>query len=106
MIIYLIGALVSAVVWFLLIKFRQGGYCIRMPDKKMGYLLEPMDDKEYVDYSSVMVVWFIMAFAWPVAWSFLLLAYLSALLIFVIDRVWHKTAGNEKFTNKVFGVKK
>lgn len=105
MIIYLIGALVSAVVWFLLIKFRQGGFYIRMPEKRMGYFLDPLD-KGYVNYSSVMVGWLIMTFAWPVGWFVLVMVYLVAVLMFIIKWLFCSTVGNDNFLHKVFGVKK
>ena len=105
MTVYLIGVWVSAVVWFLLIKFRQGGYYIRMPNKQMGNLMDPLDRSD-VDYSQVMIGWFIVIFAWPVAWSLLIGIYVFAWIGELFCRLWINTVGNEKFTNKVFGVKK
>ncbi|ATS93590.1 hypothetical protein P1A145kb_p190 [Pectobacterium phage DU_PP_I] len=61
--IYLLGVCISAAAWFILIKFRQEGFYIPMPRKFDGNLLDPLNHKN-VDWSLLMLGWFLMAVLW------------------------------------------
>lgn len=102
---YFIGAVCTAVVWFLLVKVRQGGFYIKMPGEGMGYFLEPLDH-DHVDYKSVMAWWVLFTIAWPLAWSLFIFVYVFGIFAATIIAIWSKTFGNEGFVNKIFGVKK
>lgn len=103
--IYLLGVCISAAVWFGTIKARQRGFGIRMPDSFDGWFLAPMNNKN-VDYTMVMLGWFLMSTLWPAGWALLILAYICAWFIEVISLTWGLTLGNEGLAHKIFGVKK
>lgn len=102
---YLIGAVCTAVVWFILVKLRQNGFYIKMPGGGRGYFLEPLDHSR-VDYKYVMAGWLFFTIAWPLAWFLFIFSYVFGLFAATITVVWSKTLGNEAFINKIFGVKK
>lgn len=102
---YLLGVFISAALWFILIKVRQEGFYIPMPRKADGNLLDPLDKPERIDWTLLMLGWFVMTVAWPFCWALLILFYLSALLVTIVGWVWTKTIGSESFARKVFGVR-
>lgn len=102
--IYLLGVCISAAAWFILIKFRQEGFYIPMPRKFDGNLLDPLNHKN-VDWSLLMLGWFLMAVLWPLGWSLLVLFYILAWFIEIVCWIWNHTVGNEDLARKIFGGK-
>lgn len=102
--IYLYGVFISAIVWFVLIKLRQGGFKIRMPRPRDGNILDPLNHGN-VDYGSLMTGWFLMALLWPLGWFFLVGLFLIAWACEIIGLIWQFTIGNEKLARKIFGGK-
>lgn len=102
--IYLLGVCISAALWFLGIKLRQCGWYISMPRKFDGNLLDPLNHKN-VDWSLLMLGWFLMAVLWPLGWSLLIFFYVVAWIIEVICWIWNHTIGNEDLARKIFGGK-
>lgn len=103
--IYLLGVCISAIVWFLGIKIRQSGYYLPMPRKYDGNLLDPLDKPELIDWTLLMLGWFIISVAWPFCWTVMILFYVVAWVVTICGWVWEKTLGNEKFAHKIFGIK-
>lgn len=103
--IYVVGVFISAGVWFLLIKFRQGGFYIPLPPKFEGNLLDPLNHKN-VDWSLLMLGWFLMAVLWPVGWGLLVMFYITAWFIEILSKIWNRTIGNEELARKIFKDKK
>lgn len=101
---YLLGVCISAVAWFILIKVRQAGFYIPMPEKFGGNLLDPLDHK-YVDWGLLMLGWCLISVLWPLGWTFLIGIYALAWLITVIVWLWERTIGNEDLARKIFGGK-
>lgn len=102
--IYLLGVFISAVVWFALIKVRQKGFYIPLPalEGNEGNLIDPLD-YDGVDYRGLMIGWLIVAIAWPLAWSFLILFFITAWLVGLVVFLWQKTLGNEAVAKKILG---
>lgn len=103
--VYLCGVFISAALWFILVKVRQGGFYIPMPRKFDGNLLDPLNHND-VDYQSVMLGWFLISVLWPLGWSLLILFYIIAWIIEIVAISWSATVGNEKLANRIFKGKK
>lgn len=105
MMYYLLGVVISGMLWFGLIKLRQKGFYVKMP-KSFGkdcFFLDPLNDKS-VDYSLVMLGLLLISLAWPIAWLFLLALYIIAYIIEFVMWSWKNSIGNDKFIKKLFGV--
>lgn len=103
MIYYFVGVVVSAILWFLLIKLRQRGFYIPMPGAD-GNLLDPMNRPD-VDYKIVMVGWVVFSVIWPLSWAFFVLCFALSCIIALLQLTWEKTLGNEKVIKKIFSIK-
>lgn len=101
--IYLLSVCISAVVWFILIKFRQKGFRVPLPGKA-GNLLDPLNHGN-VDWSLLMQGWFLMSVIWPIGWGLLVMFYITAWVVTLIGMAWENTIGNEKLARKIFGGK-
>lgn len=107
MLLYLVGVLISGLLWFGLIKVRQKGFYIKMPKSfgKDSFFLDPLNHKN-VDYSLVMIGLLLISFLWPLAWFFLLALYTIAYIIELVQWLWKNSVGNDEFIKKFFGVDK
>lgn len=103
--IYLLGVCISAAVWFGVIKWRQTGRGIMMPDSFDGWYLSPLNNEKTVDWSMLMLGWFLIAVFWPAAWFILVTGYTIAWAIEIIRWVWNHTIGDEGLARKIFGIK-
>lgn len=103
MIYYFIGVVVSAILWFILIKFRQRGFYIPMPGAGCN-LLDPMN-RPGVDYQLVTIGWAVFSVLWPFSWAFFVLCFALSCFIALLQFVWEKTLGNEKVIKKIFSIK-
>lgn len=103
--IYLLGVCISAAVWFGIIKWRQTGRGIKMPDAFDGWYLCPLDKGKTVDWSMLMLGWVLIAVVWPIAWFILIGCYAIAWAIEIIRWVWNHTIGDEELARKIFGGK-
>lgn len=108
MTIYLVGAIVSCIVWFLLTKARMRGFYIPGPDvlDTAGPILPPLVVNDRFDLRGMMVVWLLFTFAWPLCWAWLILITTLLWLTYAIVSLWTATLGNEKLLRKIFGVQK
>ncbi len=98
---YLLGVCISAAVWFILTKCRQKGFRVPLPGKA-GNLLDPLNHGN-VDWSLLMLGWFLMAVLWPIGWGLLIMFYITAWVVELISMLWGSTIGNEKLARKIFG---
>jgi len=108
MTIYLVGAIVSCIVWFLLTKARIRGFYIPGPNilDLEGPILPPLGVKDRFELRAVMVVWLLFTFAWPLCWAWLIFFTTVVWLAYAIVKLWSVTLGNEKLLRKIFGVEK
>lgn len=100
---YLLGVCISAAAWFILTKYRQKGFRVALPGKA-GNLLDPLNHGN-VDWSLLMLGWFIMSVLWPIGWGLLIMFYITAWVVELISMLWGNTIGNEKLARKIFGGK-
>lgn len=102
--VYFLGVIISAGVWFILIKLRQGGFYIPLPRKQDGNLLDPLN-RGRINWNVLMIGWLVMAVLWPAGWAFLILFYLTVCAITLVVWLWQITIGNEKLARKIFNMK-
>lgn len=97
---YILCCIISSAAWFFLIKLRQGGFRIPLPEN--SNLLDPLNHGN-VNYKTLMLGWLIMTVFWFVGWPFLILFYVLAWIVYSIIAVYNLTIGNEKFAKRIFG---
>lgn len=102
--VYFLGIVISAAIWFILIKLRQGGFYIPLPGQHGDNLLDPLN-RGVINWNVLMIGWLVMAVLWPVGWSFLILFYLTVCAITFLIWLWKITIGNEKLARKIFNIK-
>lgn len=102
--VYFLGVIISAGVWFILIKLRQCGFYIPLPGKNGGNLLDPLN-RGRINWNALMIGWLVMAVFWPFGWAFLILFYLIVCALTILIWLWQITIGNEKLARKIFNMK-
>lgn len=107
MIHYLIGVVVSMVVWVWLTRWRLKGGGIKMPGD-IGYLFEPISDhyiKTY-GYNGLMAGGLVMSVMWPIVVAIIIFFVTVAWIIVRLKMLWDWAFGDGKFSERLFGVKK
>lgn len=105
MYIYLIGIVVTAVFWYVLLRARMKGFRVPLPEMFGGNLLDPINIKK-AKREDLLVGWVLISLFWPIALACALFGFAVVMLMVSLVGSYNFVFKNEKILNFFFGDKK